>query len=278
MGIKMFKKQQEPIVDFKCSIRELIVKHCNFYNGICISKGTMCDFAENGSFECVHFLNHVLPNLLKNGEYFNNKYNKNYELPKTDGKQIVFLDLETSGRSCKDDSIIEIGIIKFGAKKTEIGDLYYLISPENYLDERITKITGITNKDLEGTIKIQEAIDSIISFIGKDSIIIGHNIKFDLAFLKETLRKTNCKQINNTIIDTFELAIYLFPFENCHLSNIAKKLNILMIDNENKKIHNFPNRIERGFHSALYDAHITSKIFFELEKMYYDKKKTEIYY
>ena len=64
----------------------------------------------------------------------------------------------------------------------EITDTYStLVDAGITISERITKLTGIRNRDITGGIKIEMAIYELVEFCG-DSILLGHNILFDYSF------------------------------------------------------------------------------------------------
>lgn len=118
-------------------------------------------------------------------------------------KNYVALDLETTGLDSKENKIIEIGAAKYiDGVKREIFATF--VNPDVEIPEYIVELTGITNKCVKDAPKIQEVLPKLIDFIG-DFPILGHNIPFDYAFLKQ-----NAVNMNITIelsgIDTHEIA------------------------------------------------------------------------
>jgi len=91
------------------------------------------------------------------------------------------LDLETTGGNPDTEQIIEIGMVKIEKMKlTE--ERSFLINPEKPIPEFVQKLTGIKNEDVVSSPKIHEVLDDVIQFIG-DSILVAHNISFDIPFL-----------------------------------------------------------------------------------------------
>ncbi|MGA2504404.1 MAG: exonuclease domain-containing protein, partial [Anaerolineales bacterium] len=117
---------------------------------------------------------------------------------------IVALDLETTGLDSQKDAIIEIGAVRFVGNRVE-DEFTMLINPGRHIPEFITGLTGISDDMVRQAPRIIEVIDELGAFI-KDSPILGHNIQFDLSFLK----KFNSFDLND-IIDTYELAAVLMP-------------------------------------------------------------------
>ena len=106
--------------------------------------------------------------------------NKNYNF----GNNLVSLDLETTGLSPGKDKIIEIGAVKTDSTGKEIGEFNSLVNPGILISDFIENLTGISNDDVSKSFQFVDIVDEFQSFLG-DSIIIGHNIEFDLKFLSE---------------------------------------------------------------------------------------------
>ena len=106
--------------------------------------------------------------------------NKNYNF----GKNLVSLDLETTGLSPGKDKIIEIGAVKTDSNGNQIEEFNSLVNPGILISDFIENLTGISNDDVLNSLKFVDIVDEFQSFLD-DSIIIGHNIEFDLRFLSE---------------------------------------------------------------------------------------------
>lgn len=97
-----------------------------------------------------------------------------------------------------------------------------LIDPEREIKEEIQMITGITPKMVEGREKWNSVRDRAHEFIG-DSIIVGHNVFFDINML----RTHGVDLSENKVLDTFELSeIFSQDAESLNLSFLAKKYGI----------------------------------------------------
>ena len=119
-------------------------------------------------------------------------------------KNIVVLDIETTGFSAQNDKIIELYMLKvFNSQIIE--EYYSKFNPGIEIPIVIRDLTGIWSKDVKTSPKIENEISKIKSFIG-DSIIIGHNLKFDLSFLNFNLVSNNIDKLNNEVVDTLKLS------------------------------------------------------------------------
>ena len=104
--------------------------------------------------------------------------------PKTSFDKIgsfVVVDIETTGLSCANSKIIEVGAIKF-EDWTPVEKFHTLINPGKHIPNDATKVNNITDEMVANSPAFVEIIDSLDSFIGKSNIV-GHNLTFDLKFL-----------------------------------------------------------------------------------------------
>jgi DNA polymerase-3 subunit epsilon len=172
--------------------------------------------------------------------------------------EYILIDTETTGLSPEFDDLIEIACIKMNNGQ-EIGRFHSLIQPtaseeyledmnedeikkisaneiktdedgyqyiEVYVDSFITSLTGITNEMLETAPVFSSIAKDLWDFIG-DSILVGHNINFDINFLYDNLETTLQKELKNNFIDTLRISRMLFPdFPNHKLLTISEKLEV----------------------------------------------------
>lgn len=138
----------------------------------------------------------------------------------------VVLDIETTGLSPYYDKIIEFGAIKY-YKGTIIDRVQFFINPEQEINEKIYSLTRISNNELDGAIKIGEALIKIKEFV-KDCVLIAHNgIKFDFPFLNCKLEQENMELLTNPVIDTLQISRAVNEQISGHsLGIIARKYKI----------------------------------------------------
>jgi len=118
---------------------------------------------------------------------------------------IVSLDIETTGLDPVKDTIIEIGAVRFNGNRVE-AEYSQLINPGRPIPPMITQLTGISDEMVRREPPIKAIIQDFESFVG-DCPVLGHNIRFDLGFLR---RQTHAFEYND-IIDTYELAAVFLP-------------------------------------------------------------------
>jgi DNA polymerase III epsilon subunit family exonuclease len=122
-------------------------------------------------------------------------------------KNIVLIDLETTGTNPQFDKIIEVGAVKI--KDMKVVDEYSsFVDPSQKLSNEITNITGIVDKDLEGAPQIGKVISELEAFVD-DYPLLAHNMDFDSSFLKNN-------NLEAVFLDSLDLACMLYPLEAKH--------------------------------------------------------------
>ena len=125
--------------------------------------------------------------------------------PKTSFDRIgsfVVVDIETTGLSCSNSKIVEVGAIKF-EDWAPVEKFHTLINPGKHIPDDATKVNNITDEMVANSPTFVEIIDSLDSFVGKSNIV-GHNLAFDLKFLYHFgYDFTSCKR---KYYDTLEIA------------------------------------------------------------------------
>ena len=122
-------------------------------------------------------------------------------------KDIVIIDLETTGTDSNFDKIIEIGAVK--VKDLEVVDEYCsFVNPGRKLSREITNITGIKDEDLKDAPTIEEVLPELDEFLNGDPLV-AHNMDFDRSFLEKN-------GVEGTFLDSLDLACMLYPRENKH--------------------------------------------------------------
>jgi DNA polymerase-3 subunit epsilon len=138
----------------------------------------------------------------------------------------ICLDLETTGLEPDKDQIIEIAAVRFNFDET-LDTFESLIDPGCVIPEASIAIHHITNDMVAGKPKIEEVLPSLLKFIGK-SIIIGHGITLDIAFLVESARR---HQISTTLashpyLDTLRMARLYGQSPTNSLETLRQHFNI----------------------------------------------------
>lgn len=149
------------------------------------------------------------------------------------GEYTVF-DLETTGLSPTADKIIEIAMVHHNADGT-IQTYSSLFNPGCKIPSRITKITGITDADVENAPVIEDCLEDILCMIG-DSPLVAHNAHFDMRFLTNLFCQAGiCMDL--TAYDTLEMARRAYPDSPDHkLATLIQQLNLSEMDQAHRAL------------------------------------------
>ncbi len=144
----------------------------------------------------------------------------------------VVFDIETTGLEPTQHEITEIGALKLKGNEVQ-GVFSSLVRPRNPIPSEITRFTGIDDEMVEASPSIREVLPRFIEFAG-DAFLIAHNAEFDVAFIKQNLKRYLDKDLPNSIICTVKISRYLFPdLENHKLHTVAGHLGI-PVDNRHR--------------------------------------------
>jgi DNA polymerase III subunit epsilon len=136
------------------------------------------------------------------------------------------IDLETTGGSSESGAITEVGAVKLRGGEC-IGTLQTLVNPGMAIPREITVLTGITEAMVVPAPTIDEVLPSLLEFVG-DAVVVGHNVRFDLRFLRAALERADRPLLANRWLDTFALARRLVHDEvpNLRLATLASRFRL----------------------------------------------------
>ncbi len=97
------------------------------------------------------------------------------------------LDLETTGGSPLSCVITEIGAVKYRGGEL-VGSFATLVNPGTGIPPFITILTGITQQMVLAAPPIESALPPFLEFC-RGTVIVGHNVRFDLSFLDSACRR-----------------------------------------------------------------------------------------
>ncbi|HQM46189.1 MAG TPA: 3'-5' exonuclease [Smithellaceae bacterium] len=166
-------------------------------------------------------------------------------------EQLVFIDVETTGLDHrKGHRIIEVGAVAM--KNDQIVSEYQsLIHVDVPIPRQVSRIHGITNEMLTRQSEPENVFPKLKNFI-TDSILVAHNAKFDIGFLRSEFNRLELS-ITNQIFCTLEISRRRYP----HLPNY--KLETLY----RRLVGPVPEDTKR--HRALDDARMVVAIWMAME-------------
>lgn len=158
-----------------------------------------------------------------------------------DKQTYVVIDIETTGLDPATSEIIEIAALKY--EVGEVSQVFQtLVKPHQTIPKNIIRLTGITNEMVSSAPEIHDAIENLKEFV-QASVIVGHNVEFDLSFL----RRYDITFGEAKFLDTLQIARFAWPTApGYRLQSLKNQLEI---------------RIPGQMHRAECDARVTLEIF-----------------
>lgn len=155
------------------------------------------------------------------------------------------LDFETTGLDAEEDSIIQIAAVKY-RNFERVDEFFTYINPIEDIPAKVTRITGITNEDVENAPYIFDKIYELVEFLEGETIV-AHNAHFDMKFLLTNINNTKkLSYIKYRVIDTLSLSRKYIDFTKNHkLSTLKSFLKL--------------NHLKS--HDALHDCYVTAELY-----------------
>ncbi len=161
----------------------------------------------------------------------------------------VVFDFETTGLSAVYDTIIELGAVKM--KGGEVIDRFEsFANPHHPLSATTINLTSITDDMVQDAPDPGEVLQRFHNW-AEDGILVAHNATFDMGFLNVGYQRLGFEKAKNPVIDTLELARFLYPeMKNHRLNTLTKKFDVELTQH----------------HRAIYDAEATGYLLFKMMK------------
>lgn len=162
----------------------------------------------------------------------------------------IVLDTETTGLSTQDGHrIVEIGCVELIDGQPSGRCLQSYINPMRDMPSQAFRVHGLSQDFLRNYPTFEKIITLFLDFI-QDSVLVIHNAKFDMGFLNFELGRFERPPLSNMVIDTLDMAKKKFPGAPASLDALCRRFRISLED--------------RGYHGALLDAHLLSKVYANL--------------
>lgn len=153
-------------------------------------------------------------------------------------RPVVFIDTETTGLDESVAEIIEIAIVRFSSVSqfVETGCYESKVIMQNPLaaHPRALEVNGYTPERWKDAKEPGVVLDEIAPFLAGKPYLIGHNIGFDMKFLREMYRRADRKMPSTDYhtVDTVTLAWPAFVAGHIDGVSLEKVCNHLGISND----------------------------------------------
>ncbi len=166
-------------------------------------------------------------------------------------REFVIFDVETTGLSpFTGDRVVEVAALKI-KDGTVIDQFHSLVNPEREISYGAFMVNGISQAMVDRAPVSKKVFPKLMGFFG-DAIIVGHNIRFDLGFLRSELLLLEEKYPQELqAIDTVKMARGLLPgLSSYSLASVVEAIGVTEIQQ----------------HRALGDVHLTWEVFRRLSE------------
>jgi DNA polymerase-3 subunit epsilon len=173
------------------------------------------------------------------------------DLFSTDLKNITYtvFDTETTGLNPDGgDEIISLAAVRIVNNRIIYQDIFEeLVDPKRDIPMESYRIHGINYEMVNGKKDIRTILPAFKDYAA-ETVLLGHNIAFDMKMFKVKEKQTGIR-LMNPVLDTLLLSAVLHPVHARHdMESIAERLGVNII----------------GRHTALGDAIATAEIFLKL--------------
>jgi DNA polymerase-3 subunit epsilon len=172
-----------------------------------------------------------------------------WEGSRLDRLTYTVFDTETTGFSpAEGDEIVSIGAVRIvGGRLLRTETFERLVDPGRSIPRTSTAVHGITRDLVRGAPSLDEVLPAFAAF-ASGSVLVGHNVAFDMAFLAAAQRRTGTT-LSAPLLDTLLIDGVVHPDHDAHtLEAMAERLGVDLV----------------GRHTALGDALLTGEIFLRL--------------
>jgi DNA polymerase III epsilon subunit family exonuclease len=165
---------------------------------------------------------------------------------------LAFVDTETTGCSADwGDRVIELGIVRVEAGRI-VAEYQQLIDPQRRISPGIAALTGISPDMVIGQPRFADQLPAALRLL-EGTILVGHNVGFDLSFLRREFSRSGCEMTQalgagTQVLDTVAIARRRFGRGGNGLQVLAPRLSV------------WPT----SAHRALTDAQTTLAVFEKL--------------
>lgn len=157
------------------------------------------------------------------------------------------LDTETTGLDPRGgDAVVSVGAVRVDRARVREDDvLDRLVDPGRPIPAVATSVHGITDAMVAGRSSLPTVLRDLSRF-AEQTVLVGHDIAFDLAFLRPAERVAGVT-LPTRVLDVLLLSAVLHPADSEHhsLETLARRYDVPVL----------------GRHTALGDALLTAEVF-----------------
>ena len=165
------------------------------------------------------------------------------------GKPVYSLDVEGDGN--RPPSVVELALIPITGWGELGRNMHWLFRPPQPISEFASRLHGITDADVAEAPSFDDVADDLSDLL-EDAVLLGHNVKVDLASLGRRMDRLRPSRV----IDTLRLAKRIAPgLPSYSLHRLGD--HFALTDKVAQETSGRP-------HTAIYDAILAARLLFQL--------------
>jgi DNA polymerase III epsilon subunit-like protein len=126
--------------------------------------------------------------------------------------KILAFDTETTGLDCKTNDVVEFGCCLYDENQNKLHDYSKLFKTKMRMSQEVINIHGITHDMLTADgAWFKDEYENILEIFNSADIYVGHNVTFDIDFMKEMFLKVGAQMPEKPFIDTISVAYRYVP-------------------------------------------------------------------
>lgn len=193
------------------------------------------------------------------------------------------IDIETTGFDHFKDKIVEISAVR--VRNHEVVNQFQGFNKNSKLSKFLKENSSITQENMDNGFSTENLLREFISFIGDDTLV-GHNVGFDLTFLRYNLHYYELGDLRNDFVDTMLIGKYYANPDWSHhrvddyIANYPKEIGF-----DNLTQHTALNdtlieqriyEVQRGILGDNFDGEVTSDMLWAMPKVRVAETEEEI--
>ncbi|WP_333694852.1 3'-5' exonuclease [Flavobacterium sp.] len=167
-------------------------------------------------------------------------------------KRYVIFDCETTGLDPKKDVILSIGAVAVLNDAIIVSDYFEVFVQQETFNVNTVPIHGILKEGKEEKIVEAEAVIQFLHYI-KNATLVGHNVRFDIEMINQSLKRLNLGKLKNDSMDTDAMYQKFKGLQEDQHSSLDELCSLFKIQKSDR-------------HTASGDAYITALLFLKLKK------------
>lgn len=172
--------------------------------------------------------------------------------------RVIVFDLETTGLDHNFDEIVEVGAVEL-IDLIETRSFSQLANPTKLIPENVRAVHGLSNYLLRTMPNTPEVLRLFMEWVGpeRDFLMVGHNVQFDIRFLK-----AGVEQLNSSCGTAYTCEFT--EFCTMQFMEVAFGRAKVSLD-QACRLFGVDEYKTRGMHSAIVDARLTGLLFCRLK-------------